>query len=89
MIIEFRDVVFIEDIFTYKREEDTTSKKRTHEMTFRDESPKEPIANAEVELRRSQRSRISKSFSPDFIAYAIKSEPQIFKEIMSTPEVQM
>ena len=31
----------------------------------------------------------SKSFGPDFIAYAIESEPQTFKEAMSTPEVQM
>ena len=37
MIIEFRDV-FFEDIFPYKREEDKTSGKRTHEMAFRDES---------------------------------------------------
>ena len=43
----------------------------------------------EVEPRRSQRSRISKSFGPDFIAYAIESEPQTFKEVMSTPEAQI
>ena len=55
-------------------------------MTFRDESPEEPIVNAESEPRRSQRSRISKSFGPDFIAYAIESGPQTFKEAMSTPK---
>ena len=82
MIIEFRDVVFFEDIFPYKRETDKTSGKRTHEMAFRDESPEEPIVNAEIETRRSQRSRISKFFGPDFIAYAIQSEPQTFKEAM-------
>ena len=58
-------------------------------MAFRDESPEEPIVNAKIELRRSQRSRISKSFGPNFIAYAIESEPQIFKEVMSTPEAQI
>ena len=58
-------------------------------MAFRDESLKEPIVNAEIEPRRSQRSRISKSFGPDFIAYAIESEPQTFKEAMSIPEAQM
>ena len=83
MIIKFRDV-FFEDIFSYKREEDKTFGKRTHEMTFRGESPKEPIGNAEVEPRRSQ--RISKSFGPNFIAYAIESEPQTFKKAMSTPK---
>ena len=40
-----------------------------------EESPKEPNDDEEVESRRSQRSRISKSFGPDFIAYAIESEP--------------
>ena len=58
-------------------------------MTFRDESPEEPTVNAEMEPRRSQKSRISKSFCSDFIAYAIKSEPQTFKEAMSTLEAQM
>ena len=52
-------------------------------MTFRDESPEELIVNAESEPR-SQRSRISKSFGSDFIVYAIESEPQTFKEVVST-----
>ena len=89
MIIESRDTVFFEDIFSYKRETDKTSGKRTHEMAYRDKSPEEPIINAEIEPRRSQRSRILKFFGPDFITYAIKSEPQTFKEAMSTPEAQM
>ena len=83
MIIKSRDVVFFEDIFSYKRETDKTSEKRTHEMAFRDESPEKPIVNAEIKSRRSQRSRISKSFGPDFIAYVIESEPQTFNEAMS------
>ena len=58
-------------------------------MAFRDESFEEPTVNAETEPRRSQRSRISKTFGPDFIAYAIESEPQAFKKIMSIPEAQM
>jgi len=81
--------VFFKDIFLYKWEENKTSEKRTHETIFRDERPSGPTVNTEVEPRRSQRSRISKSFGPDFVAYALESEPQIFKEIMSTPEVQI
>ena len=75
MIIESKDDVFFEDIFSYKWETDKTSGKRTHEMTFKDESPEKPIVNAKIEPRRNQRSRFSKSFGPDFIAYAIESEP--------------
>ena len=81
--------MFFEDIFPYKREADKTSGKRIHEMTFRDESPEEPIVNVEIEPRRSQRSRISKSFGPNFITYAIESAPQTFKEVMSTPQAQI
>ena len=86
MIIESRDVVFFEDIFQYKREKDKTSEKRTHKTTFRDEGLSGPTVNAEVELRRSQRSRISKIFGPDFVVYALESEPQTFKEAIFTPE---
>ena len=89
MIIEFRDVVLFEDIFPYKREEDKTSEKRTHEMVFRDENPNESIVNAEVEPRKSQKSRISKSFGPNFIAYVIESRPQTFKKVMSIPKAQI
>ena len=65
LIIESTDVMFFEGIFSYKWEEDKTSDKRIHEMAFRVEEPNEPTINAGVEPRRSQRSRISKSFSPD------------------------
>ena len=58
-------------------------------MTFRDESPKEPIDNVEVEPRISQRSRISKNFGSNFIAYAIESKPQTFKKAMSILEAQI
>ena len=80
MIIESRDAMFFEDIFPNKKKENKSSGKRTYETTFRDE----PMVNAKVKPRRSQRSRISKSFGPDFIAYALESEPQIYKEAMST-----
>jgi len=89
MIIESRDVVFLEDIFPYKQEKDKTSGKRTHETTFRDEDHSEPTVNAKVEPRKSQRSRISKSFGSDFVTYALESDPQTFKEVMSTSEAQM
>ena len=59
MIIESRDAVFFGDIFLYKREEDKTSGKRTHEMVFRDESPNEPIDNTKLnqEEARAQESQ--------------------------------
>ena len=65
--------MFFKDIFPYKREEDKISKKRTHETTFRDEDHSEPTVNVKVEPRRNKKSRISKSFGPDFVANALKS----------------
>ena len=39
MIIELKDDAFFEDVFPYKQKENKTSKKRTHEIIFRDEGP--------------------------------------------------
>jgi len=74
MIIESRDAVFFEDIFPYKWEGNNVSGKRTHEIAFKDEGPSEPTVDAKVELR-SKRSKNSKFFGPDFIAYAFENEP--------------
>jgi len=87
MIIESRDVLF-GYVFPYKWEENNASRKRIYETTFKDKGPSELTVNAEVEAR-SKRSRISKSFGPDFTTYALESEPQIFKKVMSTPESQI
>ena len=84
MIFESRDDVFFENVFPYKRKEDKTLGKRIHEIEFRDERPSKPTVNAEVKTR-SKRSRISKSFGPGFITYAVESKSQTFKEVMSTP----
>ena len=54
--------------FCTKWEEEKTSGKITHETALKDEGPNEPTVNVDVEPRRSQRSRILKSFGSDFIA---------------------
>ena len=56
---------------------------------LRDEGPSELTVDAEVEQRRSKRSKISKSFDSNFIAYALENEPQTFKEVISTPGAQI
>ena len=56
MIIELRDVVFIEYVYLYKQEEEKTSGKTKHKTSFRDEWHNELTVNAEVEpqSRRSE-----------------------------------
>ena len=50
-----------------------TSEKRIDKTTFRNEGLSEPTINAEVEPRKSKRSRISKSFGPNFTTYALEA----------------
>ena len=89
MIIESRYGVFFEDTFSYTRKENNAYEKRIHETAFRNKGSSEPIIYTKVELRRSKRSRVSKSFSSNFIAYALESKPQIFKEVTSMLEAQI
>ena len=89
MIIEFRDVVLFEDIFPYKRKEDKTSGKRTHEMAFRDESLRNQLIMRKLNQEEVRDLESQNLFVQIFIAYAIESDPQIFKEAMSTPKAQI
>jgi len=89
MIIESGDVMFFEDVFPYKLEENNAYEKRTHEIALRDEGPNEQTIDAEVKSRKSKRSKISKFFGSNFIAYALESKLLTFKETIFTPEAQM
>jgi len=74
---------------SYRTNENKTFAKRIHEIVFRDEGPSEPTINVKIEPRKSKRSRICKSFGAYLVAYALESELQIFKEVISTPEAQI
>ena len=43
----------------------------------------------EVDPRRSKRTKMSKTFGPDFLTLMLEDEPQSFKEAMSTPEAPL
>ena len=43
MIIDSKDVVFFEDIFSYKWEEERTFRKRTHKMRSETKSPRNQL----------------------------------------------
>jgi len=60
----------------------TTLLGKTHEISFRDGEPSEPIVDMKVEPKTIKRSIISKSFDLDFIAYVIETESQIFEKAM-------
>jgi len=69
-----------------KRRQDFWEK--THETSFRVERPSVLTIDVKVKTNKEKRSRISKSFGPNFVVYAFESEPQIFKEVMSTPKAK-
>jgi len=79
MIIESRDVVFFEDIFCINGKK-TRLLGKEHMTQHLGMKPSEPTLQMEDESRRSQRSRTSKSFGPDFVANTLESELQTFKE---------
>ena len=43
----------------------------------------------EVEPRRNKRTKMSKTFGPDFLTFMLEDEPQSFKEAISTPETAL
>ena len=91
IIIKSRGVVFIKDIFPYKRQKIRLLRKNTWNSiqewrTQWTNSQCESWIKKKSEIKRL---RISKSFKPDFRAYELESEPQTFKEAISTPKAQM
>lgn len=79
MIIESRNAVFFEEIFPCKERKEPSSNKRTREAISGS------LQNDE-EPRRSKRTKVIKSFGPDFLTYMIENEPRTIQEALSSPE---
>ena len=78
-----------ENIFPSKNACDGSFLKKTHDTTTSDIDHEFINDESEEALRRSKRSRTSKSFGLDFLTYLLENEPQSFNEAMSTPEAPM
>ena len=81
-IIESRNASFFQKVFPYKSIQGSNSSKRTHDTAISSSQGQQD----DDEPRHSKRTRISKSFGPDFLTYLLEDEPQSFKEAMSSPE---
>ena len=81
-IIESRNASLFENVFPYKSTQESNSSKRTHDTAI-DSSQGQQDDDA---LRRSKRSRMSKSFGPNFLTYLLEDESQSFKEAMPSPK---
>ena len=87
-IIESRNASFFEHVFPCNSRVESRELEQLHETTLEneenDQAPEEE-EEQEIEVRRSKRARIEKSFGPDFLTYLLESEPQSFKEAVTSP----
>ena len=81
-IIESRNASFFENVFPFKSTQESNSSKRIHDTAIGSSQGQQD----DGELRRSKRTRMSKSFGPDFLTYLLEDEPQSLKEAMLSPD---
>ena len=67
-IIESRNASFFENVFPYKSTQESNSSKRTHDTAIGSSQGQQD----DDEPRHSKRTRMSKSFSPDFLTYLLE-----------------
>ncbi|CAL8988835.1 unnamed protein product, partial [Prunus brigantina] len=79
------------DIYPYKQDRSFTRKRRPSDYRSKenddDVNPTSSSLSAnEAEPRRSKRTKVPKDYGPDFLTFMTETEPQTYKEAMSSPE---
>ncbi|KAL0455867.1 UNVERIFIED_CONTAM: Retrovirus-related Pol polyprotein from transposon RE2 [Sesamum latifolium] len=100
-IVEFRDVVFIEDVFPMKigipssvslddSLASTSIPEHVEKMTNVGVNPSSTSLTHEKsdDLRRSKRATVVKDFGSDFNTYNIEDDPITFKDVMASSEAK-
>ncbi|KAL0396251.1 UNVERIFIED_CONTAM: Retrovirus-related Pol polyprotein from transposon TNT 1-94 [Sesamum calycinum] len=101
-IVEFRDAVFIEDVFPMKTGipssvslddslVSTSIPKHVEKMKNVGVNPSSSTSLAHKESnepRRSKRARVVKDFRSDFVTYNIEDDPVTFKDVMASSEAK-
>ncbi|KAL0463243.1 UNVERIFIED_CONTAM: Retrovirus-related Pol polyprotein from transposon TNT 1-94 [Sesamum latifolium] len=100
-LVEFRDAVFIEDVFPMKTRipssvslddalASTSIPEHVKKMTDVGVNPSSTSLTHEEsdEPRRSKRARVVKNFGSDFVTYNIKDDPVTFKDVMASSEAK-
>ena len=92
-IIESRNASFFEHVFPCNSRVESRELEQFHETTLEneenDQAPEEEEEQdqeQEIEVRHSKTARIEKSFGLDFLTYLLESEPQSFKEVVTSAE---
>ncbi|KAL0314558.1 UNVERIFIED_CONTAM: Retrovirus-related Pol polyprotein from transposon TNT 1-94 [Sesamum angustifolium] len=100
-IVEFRDVVFLEDVFPMKTGisssvslddslVSTSIPEHVEKMTNVGVNPNSAsLTHEESDIpRRSKRARVVKDFGSDFVTYNIEDDPVTFKDVMASLEAK-
>lgn len=93
-ILESVDVVFYEDIYPYKQDRSFTRKNRPSDYHSKENddvvnSTSSSVSANEAEPGRSKRTKIPKDYGPDFLTFMTETEPQTYKEAISSPEAPL
>jgi hypothetical protein len=79
-IMESRNVILVENMFPWKETWEYRSFKRTLEASS---SSYHQLEDDEVELRKSKRANIIKTFGPDILTYLLENETWTYSEEIS------
>ena len=85
-IMESRNASFFENVFPCKSKDGSSSSKRTYETMNEESHDSEDEQGVQTEPRRSKRTRVEKSFGPEFLTYLLENEPQNYEEAVSSSE---
>jgi len=74
-IIESRNVLFFEDVFSWKEAQEKHSLKRMIEASL---SSYHQLKDDEVKLKKTKQEKMTKTFGPGFLTYLLENKPQTY-----------
>ena len=84
--MESRNVSFFENVFSCKSKDGSSSSKRTYKTMNEESQDSEDEQGVQTETRRRKRTRVKKSFDPEFLTYLLENEPQNYEKAVSSSD---
>ena len=85
-IMESRNASFFENVFLCRFKEGLSSFKGTYETMNEESHDSKHEQELHNDPRRSKRTRVKKSFDPNFLTYLLENEPQNYEKVVSSSE---
>ena len=83
-IMKSKNASFFENVFSCKSKNGSSSSKRTYKTMNEESHDSEDEQGVQTESRRSKRTRVEKSFGPEFLTYLLENEPQNYEEAVKS-----